>query len=397
MKKRKLKPWVVIAGILIVLILSLYRIEVFIKENTIPNYRELNKIGYNDDQIEIINEHGMEELSEILMDEYKEDIVELLTVPHYAALREIGYSSKDLETILLADEAILIKLEGYKFLGRWKTYLSEPMYRLILNTGYSEMAGDLLLGLSDETIKNVTTYGYDAKFEELVKSELTILSDLPAYLAYWKKVPIANLRVVQERVNTETDRYYYTGILATETSKRNLILVNKYYRISSQFVPNELTTITVCGKAVMVKEAALALSAMCKAMIEDGLHPKVTSSYRNYATQSSLYYEYTEKDGKAKADTYTARPGHSEHQTGLAVDIITGTSSLSSFKNTKEFAWLMVNAEDYGFILRYTESKQTITGYISESWHWRYVGIETAKDFNTKKMTYDEYYRIYLG
>ncbi|MBN2850919.1 MAG: hypothetical protein JXK92_09675, partial [Erysipelotrichaceae bacterium] len=219
MKKRKLKPWVVIAGILMVLILSLDRIEVFIKENTIPNYRELNKIGYNDDQIEIINEHGLEELSEILVEEYKEDIVEILTVPHYANLREIGYSKTDLETILLADEAILKKLESYVFLNRWKTYLAEPMYRLILDTGYSEEAGGLLLGLSDETIKDIVSHGYDAKYEGLVTSELTILGDLPTYLSYWKKVPSATLRVVQERVNTETDRSYYTGITASETSK----------------------------------------------------------------------------------------------------------------------------------------------------------------------------------
>ncbi|MHC1735848.1 MAG: M15 family metallopeptidase [Erysipelotrichaceae bacterium] len=396
MKKRKLKPWVVIAGILMVLILSLDRIEVFIKENTIPNYRELNKIGYNDDQIEIINEHGLEELPEILVDVYKEDIVEILTVPHYANLREIGYSKTDLETILLADETILKKLEGYAFLNRWKTYLAEPMYRLILDTGYSETAGELLLGLSDETIRNITALGYDAKYEALVTSELTILGDLPTYLTYWTKVPGATLRVVQERVNTETDRSYYTGITAAETSKGNLILVNKYFNLSSQFVPSTLTTITVCGKAVMTKEAALALSAMCKAMIEDGLHPKVTSSYRSYATQNTLYNRYVANDGKAEADTYSARPGHSEHQTGLAVDIITSTSSLSTFKNTKEYAWLMENAEDYGFILRYTESKQAITGYISEAWHWRYVGIETAKDFNAKNMTFDEYYRIYL-
>lgn len=396
MKKRKLKPWVVIAGILMVLILSLDRIEVFIKENTIPNYRELNKIGYNDDQIEVINEHGLEELSEILVDEYKEDIVEILTVPHYANLREIGYSKTDLETILLADESILAKLEGYVFLNRWKTYLAEPMYRLILDTGYSETAGDVLLGLSDETIKNITALGYDAKYEALVTSELTILNDLPIYLTYWKKVPDATMRDVQERVNTETDRSYYTGIIPAETSKGNLILVNKYFNLSSQYVPSALTTITVCGKAVMTKEAALALSAMCKAMIEDGLHPKVTSSYRSYATQNTLYNRYVANDGKAEADTYSARPGHSEHQTGLAVDIITSTSSLSTFKNTKEYAWLMENAEDYGFILRYTESKQAITGYISEAWHWRYVGIETAKDFNTKNMTFDEYYRIYL-
>ncbi|HAM64074.1 MAG TPA: hypothetical protein DCP62_10685 [Erysipelotrichaceae bacterium] len=146
----------------------------------------------------------------------------------------------------------------------------------------------------------------------------------------------------------------------------------------------------------MTKEAALALSMMCQAMIADGLHPKVTSSYRSYATQNTLYNRYVANDGKAEADTYSARPGHSEHQTGLAVDIITSTSSLSTFKNTKEYQWLMENAEDYGFILRYAESKQTITGYISEPWHWRYVGIETAKDFNTKNMTFDEYYRIYL-
>jgi D-alanyl-D-alanine carboxypeptidase len=146
----------------------------------------------------------------------------------------------------------------------------------------------------------------------------------------------------------------------------------------------------------LTSQAAAALRNMCTAMNAAGLHPRVTSSYRSYNTQAILYSRYVGQDGKAEADTYSARPGHSEHQTGLAVDMISSTSSLATFKNTAESKWLLAHAQDYGFILRFTQSKQAITGYISEPWHWRYVGIETASDFNAKAMSFDEYYTLYI-
>ena len=102
----------------------------------------------------------------------------------------------------------------------------------------------------------------------------------------------------------------------------------------------------------------------------------IKSGFRSYSTQKSVYNNWVNKDGKAKADTYSARPGYSEHQSGLAADL---NHVGSNFDNTKSAKWLSENCWKYGFILRYPKGSQSETGYIYESWHFRYVGEDLAK------------------
>lgn len=396
MKRKQVRLILIVIAVFMIAILSLNKIETFIKEATIPHYKELTQIGYDDEQILIIQEHGDEEIESILISEYQPDIIKRLTLPHYDDLRKIGYSEQDLNTILKAEEAAIIDLKKLPLLNTWKTYLARPGYRNILLSGYGEEAGQKIDGLPETLVQSILEFTHHSEYDALVLSDQTILSDLTSYLTYWEKHPTAVLRDVQERVNTETDRAYYTGILPADTSKGNLILVNKYVNLDKNFVPSDLTTIEVCGKATVTSDTAAALTRMCQAMIANGLHPKVTSSYRSYSTQMTLYNRYVANNGKASADTFSARPGHSEHQTGLAIDILTNSSSLSTFKNTAEYRWMVEHAVEYGFIQRYTDQKQSITGYVSEPWHWRYVGESTAIDYQTKKLTFDEYYRLYI-
>ena len=114
------------------------------------------------------------------------------------------------------------------------------------------------------------------------------------------------------------------------------------------------------------------------------------SAYRSYTTQRNIYNRYVKKDGVKKADTYSARPGHSEHSTGLAVDINTASSS-RHFENTKEYKWLKENSYKYGFIERYLKGKEFITGYKYEPWHFRYFGEEVATKLYELNITYEEY------
>ena len=119
----------------------------------------------------------------------------------------------------------------------------------------------------------------------------------------------------------------------------------------------------------------------------------VISGFRSYERQNTLYNNYVNRDGKEKADTYSARPGHSEHQSGLAADI----NSLSqSFENTNEGKWLNENCYKYGFIIRYPKGKEDITGYIFEPWHIRYVGYELSSKLynNGNWITMEEYFNI---
>ena len=100
--------------------------------------------------------------------------------------------------------------------------------------------------------------------------------------------------------------------------------------------------------------------------------------------------------GEDYANTVSAKPGFSEHQTGLAMDILTPGIEMSEFKNTKASDWLKDNGYKYGFILRYPEDKTYITGYAFESWHYRYLSKEIAKKVYNEGITYDEYYAFYL-
>ena len=138
-----------------------------------------------------------------------------------------------------------------------------------------------------------------------------------------------------------------------------------------------------------------------KAMLDDardeGIDIGVWSPYRSYATQKWLFEKQVKKQmangvpesqAEDKAATIVARPGTSEHNTGLALDI---NCANDSFENTKAFEWLTENAEDYGFVMRYSEEKQEKTGVIHESWHWRFVGINVAREMNDLDMCLEEY------
>ena len=161
-----------------------------------------------------------------------------------------------------------------------------------------------------------------------------------------------------------------------------ILIANKTYPLPSTYKPGGLTATT--NEAFKKMQAAAKL---------DGINLVIKSGYRSYATQKSTYNYYVSRDGKTKADTYSARPGHSEHQTGLAMDlnIINDT-----FHNTKEAKWLASNCYKYGFILRYPKGKTNETGYKYESWHFRYVGVDLATKLynNGDWITLESYFGI---
>ena len=140
-----------------------------------------------------------------------------------------------------------------------------------------------------------------------------------------------------------------------------------------------------------VKEAKEAYERMAKDASKDKRKLVVMSAYRDYNYQVNLYNRYAKKDGKDKADTYSGRPGFSEHQTGLAIDLYNGKIVYTRFEETKEFKWMQDNAYKYGFILRFPKGKELETGYQYESWHYRYVGLEIAKEIKEKGICFEEY------
>lgn len=159
----------------------------------------------------------------------------------------------------------------------------------------------------------------------------------------------------------------------------NYLIVNKTYKLDKNFVPlNPYKSVPSSGFArdPLDKDAYNAWNEMLSDSKAIGLNLWAQSGYRSYSYQSDLYNSYVKRKGKAAADTSSARPGNSEHQTGLAFDLNTITTG---FKDTKEGIWIANNCYLYGYILRYPEGSTSETGYIFEPWHIRYVGKDLAK------------------
>ena len=142
------------------------------------------------------------------------------------------------------------------------------------------------------------------------------------------------------------------------------------------------------------EEAASAFKKLTEAGIKDNVIFYPFSAYRSYNTQNGLYTNYKNRDGEKEADTYSARPGFSEHQLGLAVDV--RSSNLTSNLTTEDYKWMLDNSYKYGFIIRYPKGKQHITQFIEEPWHIRYLGVELATKVHDSGLTYDEYYDLYI-
>ncbi|GGH32518.1 M15 family metallopeptidase [Paenibacillus segetis] len=180
------------------------------------------------------------------------------------------------------------------------------------------------------------------------------------------------------------------------------VLVNKEFALPDDYDPTDLVYPDVrftfkekIEKRMMRKEAAKALEEMFAGAEEDGVYLAGVSAYRSHSRQTTLFNQYVARDGEEKAKTYSAVPGHSEHETGLAIDVSGSDGKCAAedcFGGTKEANWLADHATEYGFIIRYPDGQESITGYKYEPWHLRYVGKEIAASIAERGITLEEYY-----
>lgn len=173
-------------------------------------------------------------------------------------------------------------------------------------------------------------------------------------------------------------------------------LVNRKRALPQSYVPDlvEIPADYAVSEGYRATQAtSMALQSLIDAMYDEvGLWMFVTSSYRNYDLQEELYTNYVAQHGQEEADRMSARPGTSEHQTGLVIDVVTPGGVMDLFKDTEQSKWVNDNAHRFGFIIRYPEGKESITGYMPEAWHLRYVGEEVAEKVYQSGVTYDEWY-----
>ncbi|MEH7416536.1 M15 family metallopeptidase [Neobacillus drentensis] len=179
------------------------------------------------------------------------------------------------------------------------------------------------------------------------------------------------------------------------------VLVNKYNKLPESYTPSDLVDPDIpftfkekVEKRMMRSSAAQAIERMFAGAKQDGVSLLGVSAYRSHAAQTALFNHYVSIDGVKAAKTYSAVPGTSEHETGLAIDVTGGDGKCAAedcFAGTAAAKWLEKHADEYGFIIRYPKGKDDITGYQYEPWHLRYVGKTVAQEIISRKITLEEY------
>lgn len=194
------------------------------------------------------------------------------------------------------------------------------------------------------------------------------------------------------QVNADLDKEFYDDSKETEDIDSPLVIVNKYNYVPESYIPENLKS--VGNGMVMREDAADAFLEMLKGAEADDIQIVPRTGYRNYDFQRTLYESYKAKDPE-NVDTYSARPGYSEHHTGLAIDMtVSGSQDLQDFVGTKEAEWVYANCHNYGFIVRYTEDNKEITGFMDEPWHIRYIGVKHAKKMVEENISSYEEYKV---
>lgn len=285
--------------------------------------------------------------------------------------------------------ALYIKDANYK-----KTY----DYKLKV-LGYNDEEITEIKKLKDEEIDIILEKVYDSNISTIIHKKYFLMKNLDEYLNYLKNSN-KDLDAVIRIVNVGSNKDWYTDYVDTDISLNNLMLTNKFHKLSSDYEPNDLVLISNVysygENQKLRRDAYDAFISMFKDAKKEDVTLIINSSYRSYADQEETYTKYNTWYGEEETNKLAAKPGFSEHQTGLAVDIQTYNSNRKNFEETTAFKWLQDNAYKYGFILRYPKNKEYLTGYDYESWHYRYVGIDIAKEIHDLDITFDEYYAYYL-
>lgn len=234
----------------------------------------------------------------------------------------------------------------------------------------------------NETANEALTASTEAQTVTTTEATTTTTTEATTETTTKKKTTTTTKKTTTAQNSTSTSsKGYKIEVIDGITYVDGVLIANKTYSLPSTYNPGGLT-----------KECKAAFDEMAAAAKEEeGLTLTVCSGYRSYSYQKKLYNNYVDRDGQTAADRYSARPGHSEHQTGLAIDV---NRASSKFTGTPEQIWLAANCYKYGFIIRYPEGKESITGYKYESWHVRYLGKDLAKKVYDSGLCLEEYYGI---
>lgn len=255
--------------------------------------------------------------------------------------------------------------------------------------GYSKEQAQEIVSLNKQDM--VLTKEYNDKMVDLLKAKYYMEKNIDKYILYYNDNNDKSIDDIVAIVNVHADNEFYSDDHKADTSKGTSILVNKFYKLDSSYTPTDLVEVSnwyaYAGQKVE-KEVYDEYKQMFNAAKDDGYTILINDSYRTLEEQQNSWDKY--------GDKYAARSGYSEHNTGLAVDVICPGANGSTFDQTDTWKWLQDNSYKFGFILRYPKDKEYLTGYDYESWHYRYLGIDLATKVHESGLTYDEYYAYYL-
>ena len=268
-----------------------------------------------------------------------------------------------------------------------------------------EFADELFEGkgkeLSGNTLDQIKNY-INENYNDIKINTVKIMAGslLVASIAYSTFTALAPAAPSAKQVQPEAQaRGNSPAAQAPAKAPVDLLLVNKTHSLPDGYIPSELASPKVSAvnsaKTKMTPEAAAALEALFAKAKQDNIKLTAISGYRSYERQKAIFTSNTNKYGSAAAaNQFSARPGQSEHQTGLAMDVSSPSVNFTlsqAFGDTREGQWLKENAPHYGFIIRYPRNKEAITGYQYEPWHIRYVGKSAALEIAARNITLEEY------
>jgi D-alanyl-D-alanine carboxypeptidase len=296
-------------------------------------------------------------------------VIFVLNSPEYK-LGKIGYSKDEI--------AVILKNVDSRDIGRYIDY----------SLKYEAEIDDIILIINI----NADMYEYSSTLVNIAREKYFVRNSLDRYLDYSVKNPDKiSLDVVRD-VNCGIDHDFYTNVQKADVGKDFLILVNKYYKLNENYMPElvEMDQKYTPGFVWQMEKIAYhSFVRMADEAEKNNLRLTVTSAYRSYTDQQKVYDSYVSTGGLNHAEAYVARKGHSEHHTGLAVDL--------RVANGGELIWMNKNAHKFGFIPRYTKDNEHLTGYNYEPWHYRYVGKEAALYIYENDITFEEYYAFYVA
>lgn len=281
-----------------------------------------------------------------------------------------------------------------------KNFITFIIFIVLIGFSFTKLT-TLILNTFDspkKEIENKTLTEKEKKLQKLNNINKKIryfkMENLDRYISYKNKNKDLSDEQIIKDVNMDLDKKQYEDMHETINLNKINILVNKHNYLKEDYVPENLKSLSstyALSNMKMVEEAANAFESLSKDASKENYRIIAMSTYRSYEYQIDLYNKYVKSDGKDAADTYSGRPGNSEHQTGLAVDVYNQTETYTNFEKTEEYDWMQENAYKYGFILRFPKDKENETGYEFESWHYRYVGKEIAKYIHKHNITLEEY------